>query len=363
MNRIASLIAAIIAVTALFCDTYAQEKSEEYKYVNAENLMILNKGFDNTELTFSRLPEDMKSVTRKEVWDLGLNSAGIAVRFSSNAKKIKARWTLLNNFRMNHMATTGICGLDLYMLNGKGEWQFVGNARPGKKESESVFGSGRLSGEWHEYMVYLPLYDGVTSLEIGIDAESEITSPKSKVMVKGGKPVLFYGTSITQGGCASRPGMVYTSILSRKWQKEVINLGFSGNARMDRSMAETIKRVDAEKYVLDCLPNCTAQILRDSAEVFIRILADAHPDTPVYMVENTTYAYELTDSKTRKDSEEKNAYWRQLYKQLRKEGYKNLRYIPRDRLTGKDGEDTVDGTHRTDLGFQRMAEAFMKYIK
>jgi hypothetical protein len=354
---------AFIAVTAFSANVSAQEKSDEYKYVNAEELMILNKGFDNTELTFSRLPEDMKPVTRKDVWDLGLNSAGIAVRFSSNAKKIKARWTLLNNFRMNHMATTGICGLDLYMLNDKGQWQFAGNARPSKQESENVFGSGKLSGEWHEYMIYLPLYDGVTKFEIGIDPESEIAAPRNNVMVKGGKPVLFYGTSVTQGGCASRPGMVYTSILSRKWQKEVINLGFSGNARMDKSMAETIKRVDAEKYVLDCLPNCTTQILRDSAEVFIKILADAHPDTPIYMVENMTYAYELTDSKTVQDQVEKNGYWKELYKKLRKEGYKNLRYIPRDKLTGKDGEDSVDGAHRTDLGFQRMAEAFMKYIK
>lgn len=339
----------------------AQDKDDAFRYVNAEELMTINKGFDNTALAFSRLPADMKPVIRKDVWSLGLNSAGIAVRFASNAKVLKARWATLNNNRMNHMAPTGICGLDLYMLNAKGEWQYAGTARPDDKKSEKEF--GKFSGEWHEYMVYLPLYDGCASLEIGVDKESEIVMPRQNILVKGQKPVIFYGTSITQGGCASRPGMVYTSILSRKWQRECVNLGFSGNGRLDKSMAEAMARVDAEAYVLDCVPNCSAQILKDSAYVFLRILHESHPDTPVYMVENVEYMNEFHDKATADALAEKNAVWKGIYKELRKEGYRNLKFIPKDKLSGKDGEDTVDTCHRTDLGFLRIAEGMSKYMK
>lgn len=352
----------IVILSVFTCDfTFAQDKNESFKYVNAENLMIINKGFDDTELAFSRLPKDIKSVSREAVWGHGLCSSGIAVRFASNAKKIKARWTLLNNSSMNHMAPTGICGLDIYQLDDKDGWHFAGTARPEGKESESNFGS--YPGEWREYMVYLPLYDGVTSLEIGVDQDSEITMPRKNVLVRGQKPVLFYGTSITQGGCASRPGMVYTSILSRKWQKECVNLGFSGNARMDKSMAEAIARVDAEVFVIDCLPNCNPQVIRDSAEVFLRIVADAHPETPIYMVENVVNMSEYVNPDTAQYYSQKHVLWKELYKRLRKEGYKNLKYIPRDKLSGNDGEETVDNVHRTDLGFLRMAEGFAKYIK
>lgn len=339
----------------------AQEKEDPFKYVNAEELMIINHGFDNSELVFSRLPADMKSSIREDVWGLGLNSAGIAIRFSSNAKVLKARWTLLNNFRMSHMATTGICGLDLYVLNDSGKWQFAGTAFPGEKESEDEFGT--LSGEWHEYMVYLPLYDGVTSLEIGCNKDSEIAMPRKDILVKEEKPVVFYGTSITQGGCASRPGMAYTSILSRKWQRECINLGFSGNGRMDKAIAESMTRIDAAAYVIDCLPNCGEQLLRDSAYVFLRILSDAHPETPVYMVENVKNMREYHDKGAADMMAGKNACWKEIYRNLRNEGYKNLRYIPADKLSGKDGEDTVDAVHRTDLGFLRIAEGMARYIR
>ena len=108
------------------------------KFVDAENLMLINKGFSNTEMYYSRLPETLKGNVRKAVWDLGLNSAGLAVRFSTNSKCIGVKWTLLNNFHMSHMAGTGIRGLDLYTLDC-GQWKFIGVAKPTKKESQNIF--------------------------------------------------------------------------------------------------------------------------------------------------------------------------------------------------------------------------------
>ena len=338
------------------------QKANELKYVDAQELMLINQGFDNTEMPYSRLPEDMKPVTRKAVWDLGLNSAGLAVRFSTDSKTLGARWTLLNNFGMNHMAKSGVCGIDFYALTEKGKWIFVGTAIPSGKESEKVV-LRNMDGRMRDYMAYLPLYDGVTKVEFGVDSAAVIELPHNALLTKGtGKPIVFYGTSITQGGCASRPGMVYTSIISRELGKECINLGFSGNARMDKALVESISRIDAEQYVIDCLPNCTTQTLKDSAYFFMTTLAKAHPDVPIYMVENVDYKYGALDQKTAGDTVEKNAYWHELYKKLRKEGCRNLVYIPEKDLSG-DSECTVDGTHRTDLGFWVMAQGFLKYIK
>lgn len=352
----------LLLVAAAALDASAQ-KASELAYHDASELMIINKGFDNTESLYSRLPSDLKDVTREAVWDLGMNSAGLAVRFSTDSKCIGAQWELLNNLSMAHMAGTGIRGIDLYVLDEKDNWHFVGTAQPNGKESRNVF-IRNMDGKMRDFMAYLPLYDGVVKLEIGIDSTATIGMPRRDVLVKGSsKPIVFYGTSITQGGCASRPGMVYTSIISRRLQRECINLGFSGNARMDKSMVEAINRIDASEFVIDCLPNCTIKTLRDSAYYFMTTLCKAHPDVPVYMVENAYYAYGYLDTKTASDFVEKNAWWKDLYRKLRKEGYRNLRYISCDKIEDAGREGTVDGTHRTDLGFEAMAKGFLKFIK
>ena len=337
------------------------QKASELVYTDVEEFAeLINKGFDNTEMRYSRLPADLKDVTRKAVWDLGLNSAGLAVRFSSNAKAMGAQWTLLNNFHMNHMPGTGIRGIDLYTLVD-GQWRHIGTAQPNGKESRNIFFRNG-DGSQREYLAYLPLYDGVEKLEIGVDSTATLSAPKV-VSFKSRKPILFYGTSITQGGCASRPGMVYSSIIGRWFDCETINLGFSGNARMDKSMLEAIKRVDAEKYVIDCLPNCTQQIMKDSAYYFMSTLAKERPDVTIHMVENVEFTDRNINQRTAKDLVEKNQIWEDLYKQLRKEGYKNVKYIKAKGLVGEDDEHSVDGAHFTDLGFLRMAQSLKKYLK
>lgn len=342
----------------LFAGNIAGQKASELVYVDASELTLINKGFDNTELDYSRLPLDLKDRTREAVWSLGLNSAGLAVRFSSNAHALGARWTLLNNFHMNHMAATGIRGIDLYTLEGN-TWKFIGTAQPNGKESSNVF-VRNMDGSDREYLAYLPLYDGVTKVEFGADSGAVIAPPKKKHLLSAEKPYLFYGTSITQGGCVSRPGMAYPSIIGRRTQKQIVNLGFSGNARMDQSMAEAIVRVDAECYVIDCLPNCTAQIIRDSAYNFITYLCKERPETPLYMVENVTYPYTTVDVKSMNDLIEKNNLWKDLYYQLLDEGYNNLKYISTDGQIGFDNEGTVDGSHMTDLGTYRMSNYLME---
>ena len=155
MKRFLLLFLPVLALL-LPAPSFAQ-KASELNYVDAQNLMLINQGYDNTELYYSRLPEDLKASTRKGVWDLGLNSAGLAIRFSTDSRTIGFRWTLLNNFIMHHMAGTGIRGIDLYILDENDHWQFIGTGIPnGKDTTKTQIVVSGMEGKDHEYMAYLP---------------------------------------------------------------------------------------------------------------------------------------------------------------------------------------------------------------
>ncbi|MEG0518498.1 MAG: SGNH/GDSL hydrolase family protein [Bacteroidales bacterium] len=374
MKKLSALLTGCCALTLSFTYPVFGQKVADLKFTDVQQavvkgeMVILGQGFEMApDKFFSRLPSDIEGTVRKDVWDLGRCSAGIAVRFRSNSKCIGAKWTLLNNFNMAHMAGTGIRGLDLYAFVN-GEWLFAGTAQPNGRESANIF-RRNMDGEYRDYIMYLPLYDGVEKLEIGIDSGAVLCSAAVRSLFGEGKPIVFYGTSVTQGGCASRPGMAYPAIVERRLNKETMNLGFSGNGRMDKVLADKIATIDASAYVIDCLANCTAEIVRDSTEYFIKTIAGAHLQTPVYMVSNYCYPYQYLDAQFRKDLEQENALWYSLYKKLREEGYKNLKYIDLyskgnmgKSAAGPDHEGTVDGVHLTDLGFLRLAEVFCKFL-
>ena len=369
------IVAAAILVSA---GAFAQKSSQlKYYDVRELGLPVLGKGFqdcvrENDTISdgyFTRLPADLQGVVRKAVWDLGQNSAGLAVRFRTNSKCIGAAWKPLNNFGMSHMTPTGVRGLDLYSLTD-GQWLFVGAGQPNGKNSRNVF-IRKMNGDMREYIMYLPLYDGVIDLAIGIDSTAVIEKPQVVDLVPSARnlPIVFYGTSVTQGGCATRPGMAYPSIIGRELHRETINLGFSGNGRMDKCLGEKIAGIPASMFVIDCLANCTSQIVKDSTEHFIRAIVEASPDVPVLMVSNYCYPYQYLDAQFHKDTQEENAIWKEFARKFRKEGY-NVRYIDayakgnmKKSPIGPDHEGTVDGVHMTDLGFQRFAKFLMKYIK
>jgi len=353
----------LIIIVLLSSTPLSGQKQEELKFVDAEELSLIGKGFEKSIVKYGRLPDTLKNEMRKELISLGENSAGIAVRFCSNSSLIAVRWKLINNFSMNHMPSTGIKGLDLYALEGK-QWRYAGTARPSGAENFSVF-IKNMTREQREYIAYLPLYDGVISLEFGVEPDAFIGKPQSDMLTKreDKKPIVFYGTSITQGGCASRPGMAYPAILGRVLDRETINLGFSGNGRLDYAMAKAIAMIKAHAVVIDCLPNTTTQMVKERAYDFVKLIATNNPEAVVYMISNPGFPNLFLDSKSRLENEEEDATWRGVYEMLRKEGIKNIRYINGGKLLGKDGETTVDGVHFTDLGFMRYAKNLLRYIK
>lgn len=333
--------------------TGAASSGDSLKYVDASNFPVIGKGFTDTQTRYERLPARLEKETRGPVWSLSKNCSGQAIRFRSNSPVIAAKWEVTKDVVMNHFTMTGIKGLDLYALKD-GEWQFVNSARPKDKVTDAVI-IQNMPEEEVEYMLYLPLYDGLVSLEIGVKANSEIKAPVVN-SPQVGKPIVFYGTSITQGGCASRAGMSYTNILSRKLDREVINLGFSGNGKLDLEIAEAMSEIDASCFVMDCLPNVNVEDINDRYVKFLEIIRSKHPETPVIMVENILYPHMYFDQNVFNTIKSKNERINKIYKTLKKEGDKNLYYVQADNLIGDNQEATVDGVHLTDLGFLSYAE-------
>lgn len=347
----------ILAVALLFC-TLALKG--QLVYHDASAFPLLGKATQNSATRYERLPDSLRNVSRKPLWALGQNSAGLALRFRSNSTTIAAKWEVLLDRNMNHMTPTGIKGLDLYCLQD-GKWVFVNSGRPSGKVNEATIISYMKPVE-REYMLYLPLYDGVTSLSIGVDSLAEISGPEVQLPVRE-KPVVFYGTSILQGGCASRPGMAHTNIISRWLNRECVNLGFSGNALLDLEIAEVVAGVDASVYVLDFVPNANVQQMKERADKFYTIIRSRHPDTPVIFLEDPIFTHTRFDQRIAEEVAQKNETVNAIFQSLKKRGEKNIYMISSKDMLGHDGEATVDGVHFTDLGMMRYAELVCPVIK
>ena len=313
---------------------------------------------------YHRLPQSLKGVSRDPVWSLGCNSAGLYIRFRSNSSSIYARWESEGPFNMNHMTMTGIRGLDLYVLED-GEWNFLGSGRP--RSTSDAYTQARIIGhmepQMREYMLYLSLYDGIKSLAIGVDESSQLLLPEVQ-SPSTGNPIVFYGTSILQGGCANRPGMAFTSIISRRLNRECINLGFSGNAFLDTEIAELMAGVENPAvYVFDYVPNASPAKIKEKGEAFFRIIRDAHPDVPIIFVEDPIFPHSRLDQEMAEEVRTKNEQQKALYERLKKSGEKKIFYLPAEGMIGDDYEATVDNVHFTDLGMMRYTEHIMPVLK
>ena len=289
---------------------------------------------------------------------------GEYIRFRTDSPTIWLRWESQTSKVMNHMSPTGSRGLDLY-VHTDGGWRFVRSGRPELKAAvteQKVLSD--MTSEMREYMLYLSLYDGVSSLSIGTE-ESHPVLAGALPSPRSGHPVVFYGTSVTQGGCVSRPGMVYTSILSRELDREFINLGFSGNALLDLEIARLMAAVPAPSlYVIACADNATPEQFAERGEAFFRTLREAHPDVPVVFVQALRYAHTYLDRKAAARSQGQRDACRALYERLRKAGEKRIFFT--DPGAGKafsDAEQSVDGSHLTDLGTERFSEEILPVLR
>ncbi|MDR3196390.1 MAG: SGNH/GDSL hydrolase family protein [Planctomycetaceae bacterium] len=309
------------------------------------------RGWNDTASHFSRLPERAKGKVTNPVWELSQHSSGLLVRFKTDASRILTRHEVGGNLTMPHMTTVGSSGLDLYAKDEQGQWRWAGHTRPnGKKYDYTILDN--VPSLLREYMIYLPLYNSTLSLSIGVPEGNvfETVAPSSQ------KPILYYGSSITQGCSASRPGMTVPAILGRRLHRPMINFGFSGNAKMERELATFIGEVDAAVFIIDSLPNMNPQMVKERAEIFLRELRKNRPETPIVLIEDRTLTDAWLKPNLLKDHEEKRNHLRETYEKLIAEGMTNLVYVKEESLLGCDNEGTVDGSHPTDLGMVRMSD-------
>ena len=229
----ATRLATVTAVGAVMDPGKAAQSGDgKTAWFDGLDVGLEGQGWTGMKHPYDRLPAEAESKVPEKVWTLSRHSAGLSVAFVTDSPVISVRWSLrLEDLAMNHMAATGVSGVDLYAKQGE-TWRWVATGRPEKvKGNEKVLVDGAPAGR-HEYRLYLPLYNAADSIQIGVRPGSTLVKA-SAYPRELAKPMLFWGTSILQGGCASRPGMAYPSIIGRRMHRPVINLGFSGAGRMD----------------------------------------------------------------------------------------------------------------------------------
>jgi lysophospholipase L1-like esterase len=334
----------------------------EISYYNAARFEILGKMSETK--TYNRLPEAAKSSVRNSVWSLSKNTAGLAIRFTSNSSIIKVRWTLKNNRVKGNMTPIASNGLDLYAYT-KDRWQFVGVAIPGKEVVNEATVIKDMTKENREYLLNLPLYEGVENIEIGVESNATIDKP-GKDIIDQENPIIFYGTSITQGASASRPGLTYAALLGRKINKEVINLGFSGNGRFEKEVAQFIMPDNPSVIILDCTPNSAPDTILTNLPETLAYIQSVNDSIPIILVESIVrdYAYfKENDPSTFGTLSYIQAQNDALKKVYLDNKNKNLFYVSNKDLIGQDNEATVDGTHFNDLGNYRMYQFLLPMVQ
>lgn len=325
------------------------------KFFDIDNEPFKIYGVFKEDGLYRRLPEEIAKNTSDGVYSLHANTAGGRVRFKTNSPYVAINVVYENAGKMGHFAPSGSIGLDLYVTNENGKEKYHNTFIPPydiKDSYESVTHFG--NNDMRQITINLPTYSSVKNLYIGLDENAEVLSPDEYAV---SKPILYYGSSITQGGCTSRPGNTYEAIISRKFNADYINLGFSGNAKGEDIMADYIKNIPMSVFVYDYDHNApTIEHLENTHERFYLRIREANPDLPIIFM--TAPIYSPDDFwKSRKELIRKN------YEKAVAAGDKNVYFIDgKDLMKIAKDDGTVDGCHPTDLGFFSIAEAVIEVL-
>jgi lysophospholipase L1-like esterase len=266
------------------------------------------------------------------------------------------RYENLRMSGMRNMHVFGQSGVDLYT-----DGTYIATATHGKDVNVEHVYFSNASSEYREHVLYLALYNGLRIKAIGVNPGASIEKPSSFAV---DKPVVFYGTSITQGGCASRAGMSYQAILCRNLNLDHVNLGFSGNGKGEKEVADAVAEIDASCFVLDFMANNKDwQSLEEVYEPFVRTIREKHPAVPIILVTRIYAARESPILGGHDAIEAKRDVIRRTYGKLIAEGDGNLSLVEGYSLLGpNDVDGLVDGSHPNDLGFQLMADRLAPII-
>ncbi|MDD4847043.1 MAG: SGNH/GDSL hydrolase family protein [Petrimonas sp.] len=355
---------SIIFIVSLLCAVALPAQTQWHDPLKEEANVIQNQGWTHEiGKTYQRLPDRAAKKVRKPVWSLSENSAGLAIHFYTNAEKIEVRYGVTGSHAMPHMPATGKSGVDLYAMDSDGKWRVATDKFSFGDTVTYTFNNlsqSRYHKHGFEYRLFLPLYNSVKWMEIGVPDSAEFKF----IPVLREKPIVVYGTSIAQGGCASRPGMAWTNILSRKLDYPVVNLAFSGNGPLEKEFVDLIDEIDALLYVFDCLPNMGSL---SSEEVIkrtvygVKKLREKH-DAPILIVDHIGYRNDELNELSRETADRMNVASRQAFDSLVELGVKNIYHLHKDSIN-MPADGCVDNIHPSDLGMQVYADAYEKIIR
>lgn len=352
---------ATTATLSLATHTLAQDNAKEdtTQWHNPQDWGVEGRAWNDTTRYYDRFPTKAEKMVPKPVWNLSRHSAGMCVFFETDSNSISIRYKLSSgNLAMPHMPATGVSGFDLYAQDEHAQWRWMSCNRPTRQEGQVILARG-FDPAYRQYRIYFPLYNGVEQLEIGVSPEAKFKPIKPREKDN----IVFYGTSITHGACASRPGMPHPAILGRMFNKPITNLGFSGNGRMEVEVAQLLGELNPCLYVIDCLPNMNGPMVAERAVPFVQTLRKLKPKTPIVLVEDRSFTNSRWFQSRRNHHAASRKALREAYQQLQKQGIKQLSYIPGEDLLGHDGEAANDGSHPSDLGFYRQARYMYPFLK
>lgn len=343
-----------VIFTALLCSLCTAEA--QLHYVDAAAWPLLHKA-QPTAYPFQRIDSlrypDMPH-EQKELWCHG---AGLAVSFMTDSPMIGIRWTCSLRKALHNASDIAQSGMDLY-IRKDGRWVYAGSAVPSAGNEHEALVLQKADSTMKECLLYLPLFREVRSLEIGIAPGSRIYAAKSPFARK----VVVFGSSITHGIAASRPGMSYVARMSRITGLDFCNLGISGNCTMTVAQARMIAQTEAEAFVFDCFSNPSADVIRERLQPFIDTIRRSHPQCPLIFLQ--TLYRGTRNFNTAADTFEtaKCEAARQEYIRLLAQGYKDIYLLESGMEIGEDQEGTADGIHPNDLGFDRMLRNVLPQI-
>ncbi len=324
-------------------ETKIKEQDIRFYDVNQAPFKIYGVFYDNGK--FRRMPTEVAKTVNDMVVSLHVHTAGGRVRFKTDSPYIAIHAEMSGVVKMEHIPLTGSGGFDMYM--GGNPERYMKTFVPKYTMTdgyESIFRCG--SSAMREVTINFPTYSEVDALYIGLQEGATVLPPRDYTIEK---PIVYYGSSITQGGCASRPGNTYQSVISRRLDADFINLGFSGSARGETTMAEYIAGLDMSAFVYDYEYNApTVEHLQNTHEPMFRIIRQAHPNIPIVILTRPEY-------KARGAGVD---VIRKTYENAKAAGDENVYFLGGTALMAMAGYDgTVDGVHANDLGFASMAKA------
>ena len=305
----------------------------------------------NKEKRYNRFPSQLAPGHNEKVVTLARCTAGAQIRFKTDSRRILISVRNTSSSAGVTMAETGSRGFDLY-TGTPGKEIFWNTALPipgDESYIDEIFYADEK--EMREFRLNFPLYNGVQELSIALEESAQVLPP---VPLAAAAPVVIYGTSITQGGCASRPGSAFTNRLSRALQMEFLNFGFSGNGVNDPETAELLSTIEAPAlYIIDSEANSiSAELIRQRVPRFLDILREKHPETPILIVTKVPYGYRYMNTLPSLKEE-----FRKIYQERKAAGDVNIYFFDGSSFWEQDDtEHNVDGAHPNDSGFALMAQ-------